>query len=131
MDDSAARDDLFRVSIDAFYDGRLAVGRVACDRLLNLPDLSAPIRAATRANQIFYAPTLAEIAPGLRDAPLDAPVRPGWSRFNPTIAADGDDWLVLLRTSNFRLEPPETYIVTDAGPNVRTANLRVQYDADP
>jgi tetratricopeptide (TPR) repeat protein len=128
--DPATWDDLLRVSIDAFYDGRLAEGRLACDRLLNLPDLPANVRSITRANQIFYAPMLAELAPGLREAPLDVPVRAGWARFNPTVAADGDEWLVLLRTSNYRFEPPDTYIVTDAGPNVRTAYLQVRCDAD-
>ncbi|HEU0115863.1 MAG TPA: hypothetical protein VFQ80_14355 [Thermomicrobiales bacterium] len=126
----AAWDELLRLSIDAFYDGRLAEGRLACDRLLNLPDLPPEVRAVTHANQVFYAPTLGEIVPSLREAPLLVPVRAGWTRFNPTVVADGDGWLVLLRTSNDRYEPPDTHIVTDAGPDVRTAYLLVPCDAD-
>ena len=57
---------------------------------------------------MHYAPLLADVAPSLVARRLDPPVQGGWSRFNPTVEADGEGWLGLVRSSNYRIEPPGT-----------------------
>ncbi|HEU5433710.1 MAG TPA: glycosyltransferase [Thermomicrobiales bacterium] len=101
---------LFERSIDAYYDGAFTEGRAACETLLSLPDLPDDIHALTRQNLRHYAQPLTALAPATAYRALDIPVTPGWSRFNPSIAAGPEGFRVIVRSSNYWLEcgvPPE------------------------
>jgi FkbM family methyltransferase len=98
MSETTAWDRLLERSINAYYEGELAEGRLACDQLLCLPDLPESVRWATRTNQIFYASRLGTLVSGYREAVIDV-AAPSGAASSPTVAADGDEWLVLLSTS--------------------------------
>jgi hypothetical protein len=86
-------------SIRAFYEGALDEGRLACDRLLAMPDLPPSVQAVTRTNQLYYAPRLADLAPSYRESTIEAATLPEWEPSRATIAADGDTWLLLVQSS--------------------------------
>lgn len=73
MGEGATWEPLLKRSIDAFYAGDLDAGRLACDQLLNMPDLPDAVRALTRTNQVHYAPPLSDWASSLREEPDAAP----------------------------------------------------------
>ena len=96
---------LHALGIHAYYAGELDAGRRACERLLNLPGLPPEIDKQGRANRTWYTQSLAGIAGGQLQVERIAcePAHPGWSCFNPTIAADGDRLLAIVRSSNYRI----------------------------
>lgn len=115
---------LFDVGITAFYDGDLEAGRLASEVLLARPDLDPQMETVARRNQIFYAPTLDELAPSLNLVPFAVPVEPGWSCFNPSIAAATDGYRAIARSSNYRLHKG-WYEIFDPHQVVRTTNYLV------
>lgn len=120
----------FQTTIDAYYDGRLAMGHDACERLLSLPSLPPDLVQQTRRNQVFYAPRLGELAVTLRARPIDIPVAEGWSRFNPSIARGPDGLRMVVRSANFATSPKLTYTVHDDAGIVQTMNYLVSLDDD-
>lgn len=88
-----AWEPLLERSISAYYEGRLAEGRLACDRLLCVPDLPANVRAVTRTNQAHYAQHIGEIAasyqePVISRAEFPEPAWGGsWAERRPDAAA--------------------------------------------
>jgi hypothetical protein len=120
---------LFDRSVTAFYEGDFAEGRLACDRLLGLPELPEEVSVVARRNAVHYARPLAELVPDWSPRRLHVPLEPGWAALNPAIVPDREDGSagtdgpvrVLVRTANFRLDPPASYVVTDGGGAVRTA----------
>ncbi|MEY2571391.1 MAG: hypothetical protein QOE63_1741, partial [Acidimicrobiaceae bacterium] len=47
---------------------------------------------------------LAALAPSLRVGEIKLDVRPAWPAFNPSIAADGDGFRMIVRTANYQIE---------------------------
>jgi predicted GH43/DUF377 family glycosyl hydrolase len=50
------------------------------------------------------APRLEWLAPSLKIGELQLTVRPDWPCFNPSIAASGDGFRMIVRTANYRIE---------------------------
>ncbi len=136
MHDVPAWKPLFERSVAAFYAGDFDEGRLACDRLLGVPDLPGDARDTTRRNAVHYARPLADFAPGWTAHRLDVPTRAGWSALNPVIVPDREDGSidpsgplrVLVRSANFRLDPPASYVVADGSGIVRTAYHLLELD---
>ena len=78
------------------------------------------------------APLLRELIPSWTSWPIRVPVRPGWSRFNPSIAANpaGDGFTLVLRSSNYTVDERLRYQTVDGDPSVRTENLLLSLDPD-
>ncbi|MCD6029165.1 MAG: uncharacterized protein K0S78_1339 [Thermomicrobiales bacterium] len=122
----------FQTTIDAFYQGGLHVGRNACERLLSVAGVPAQIEEQTRRNAVFYAPLLAETAPSPVHQPIEIEVPDGWSRFNPSIAADpeGDGLHLIVRSSNYSMTRQLRYTVHDDSGIIRTTNYLLALSPD-
>lgn len=99
MRDPNAWEALLDRSINAFYEGEFAEGRLACDQLLCLPDLPHHVRAVTRTNQVHYAQQLQHLVPSYREAAIALPMAVDSTLSNPTMTTEGADWLVLYTIS--------------------------------
>lgn len=119
-------------SIDAFYAGERDhdQGRAACEHLLSRADLPDHIRALTERNQTFYARPLAELAPSVAFTRVPRLVEPGWSWFNPSIAAEGSTLHVLVRSSNYAIQPGRRYAVFDRAGVVRSRYYHLRLGDD-
>ena len=71
---------------------------------------------------------LSELAPSARFAEVCLDVTPAWPQFNPSIAADGDGFRMIVRTANYRLEDG-VYHFLEPGNVIRTINYVVALDA--
>lgn len=130
MTDPQEWERLYRRTIDAYYEGNHEEGRIACDRLLSMPGVPPAAVGATRRNMVHYAPILRDVLPGYRERALVVPLSPGWSAFNPSIAARDGGYLLTVRTSNYVFEPPTTYYPADGGSTVRTSYQTIDLDGD-
>lgn len=122
----------FQTTIDAFYAGMLAEGRAASEALLSLDDLPEEIDQQTRRNATFYLPSLRDIAPSFSTRAIDFAVPEGWSRFNPSIAANpkSDGFTMIVRSSNYTVARFMQYTIHDAAQIIRTTNYLVDLTAD-
>lgn len=121
----------FQVTVDAFYQGELAAGLAACERLLSVETLPSNIELQTHRNLVFYAPALNEIAPATRFVPIEIPHRDGWSTFNPSIAGAGDGFRLIVRSSNYHYHGNVMSITVDDPESiVRTENSLLSLDDD-
>ncbi len=122
----------FQTTVDAYYQDELIAGRNACERLLSLPALPDTIDLLTRRNAVFYAPLLSETAPSAAHAPIDIPVPQGWSRFNPSIAADphSDGLHLIVRSSNYSMSRQLRYTIHDDSGVIRTTNYLLALSPD-
>jgi hypothetical protein len=122
---------LLERSISAFYEDQFPEGRLACERLLCLPDLPANVRAVTRTNQVHYARHIDEIAASYRRSTISRSLLPeaawhaSWAELNPDDAAfrslqtltghadeiDWEPWLSVLIDDAI-------YIMSSLGPTV-------------
>ena len=82
---------------------------------------------AERAVTADGEPLLAQLAPSVRIGELQLEVEPDWPCCNPSIAADGDGFRMIVRTVNFALER-DRYRVFDADGAIRTLNYLVRLD---
>ena len=121
---------LFQTTIDAFYARNYAAGLDACERLLSIAGLPSEIEMQTRRNLVFYAPFLAQVAPSTASRPIEIPVADGWTCYNPSIAAADEGFRMILRSANYRLDPPLRYTVHDADGIVRTINYLLDLSPD-
>lgn len=119
---------LHALGIHAYYAGELDAGRRACERLLNLPGLPPEIDAQGRANRTWYTQSLAGITGGQLHVERIAcePANPGWSCFNPTIAADGDRLLAIVRSSNYRIVEGRYVMPEEDAGVIRSENILVE-----
>lgn len=120
---------LFERAVHAFYEGDLAGGREASERLLGRDDLPAAVRLQARRNQTFYAPCLRELAPSVITSSIAVEVPTGWSCFNPSIAADDGGFGLIVRSSNYSVARMR-YTVHDADGIFRTTNYLLHLDDD-
>ena len=118
---------LHALGIHAYYAGEFDAGRRACERLLNLPGLPPKIDRQGRANRTWYTQSLASITEFQWERIACEPAHPGWSVFNPTIAADGDRFLAIVRSSNYRIENGRYVMPEEDQGVIRTENILVQW----
>ena len=120
---------LHALGIHAYYAGEYDCGRRACERLLNLPGLPPEIDKQGRANRTWYTQSLAGITGGQLGVERIAcePAHPGWSTFNPTIAADGDRLLAIVRSSNYRIVEGRYVMPEEDAGVIKTENILVEY----
>lgn len=119
----------FQRTIDAFYEGDLAAGLAACERLLSGDGLPEEIELQTHRNLAFYAPTLSDLIPATEMRPVALPTREGWSSFNPSIASSEDELRLIVRSSNYRYHGSVMSItVDDPDGIIRTENYWVRLD---
>ena len=123
------QEHLHALGIHAYYAGELDAGRRACERLLNLPGLPPEIDKQGRANRTWYTQSLAGITGGQLAVERIAcePAHPGWSCFNPTIAADGDRLLAIVRSSNYRIVEGRYVMPEEDAGVIKTENILVEY----
>jgi predicted GH43/DUF377 family glycosyl hydrolase len=118
------------LAIHAFYAGELETGRRACERILSTPGLPVETALQTRANRLWYTPTLSELAQATFRQIDIAPAYEGWSLFNPTVINHGGDLVGIVRSSNYRIEAGQYVIPPQDNGRIRTENLLVRYDHD-
>lgn len=70
-------------------------------------------------------PLLAQWAPSISLHPLTPPVRPGWSRFNPSIVRLGTATIIGVRSSNYRLTDAGRYEKDDSA--IRSETVLVDW----
>ena len=78
------------------------------------------LRAAT-------ATELSSLVPGLERGEVRLEVEPAWPQFNPTIAPNGDGFLLGVRTANYRIVNG-IYEILDVDGVVRTVNYLARLD---
>ena len=121
-------DHLHALAAHAYYCGEHDLGRRVCERLLRheLPENLEPL---VRRNRTWYTQRLDELV-ATRFVQIDCePARPGWSLFNPSVAAIGDRLLVNVRSSNYRIVGGRYVMPEEDGGRIRTENLLVEYFA--
>ena len=123
----------------ARQSGEHAAGLRACERLLSRPQGLPPlIEAEARILRTYLVPAAAGLFPGLQAQQIEPSLcedRPeGWTIFNPSCLVVGDELLVLVRSSNYRIVEGQ-YVVPQADvpgdgsmPWIRTRNLLLRYD---
>lgn len=121
---------LRQLAIHAFYAGEHDVGRRACERALRLPDLPEEAEANIRANRVWYTQTLADIMPCRLTPIVVESAHPGWTTFNPSIAADGDSLLAIVRSSNYRIVGGRYVMPDEDAGRIRTANILCRMSPD-
>lgn len=104
-------DDL-AISGHAYYVGEREAGLRACERILS-SEVDPETEARARRNRIWYTPTLSSLLGQAGFARVQVrPARPGWSTFNPTVAADGPGrLLIVVRSSNYRIVADGSYVM--------------------
>lgn len=119
---------LHALGIHCYYAGERDAGRRACERLLNLPGLPPEIDRQGRANRTWYTQSLADLAgESTVERIACEPAHPGWSCFNPTLAADGDRLLAIVRSSNYRIENGRYVMPEEDAGVIKTENILVEY----
>jgi predicted GH43/DUF377 family glycosyl hydrolase len=120
---------LHALAIHAYYAGEHDCGRRSSERLLNLPGLPPEIEQQARSNRSWYTQSLSGITGGqLRLERINCePAHPGWSLFNPTIAADRDGLLMLVRSSNYKIVDGRYVMPPEDGGVIRTENILRRY----
>lgn len=113
----------------AFEIGDIGAGRLACERLLAREGVPSPVRQRARRDQVRYAPRLDALVPSVAARAITFDVPAGWSRFNPSIAANDDGYRMIVRSSNFTNERMR-YTMHDPDGIVRTRNYLLDLDAD-
>src|SRR5215203_4308270 len=104
----------FQTTIDAYYEGELASGLEACERLLSVADVPSGIDLQTRRNLVFYTKPLGQLIPSMTTQQVDIPVAAGWSRFNPSIGEGPAGLRMIVRSANFTTTRQLRYTLNDA-----------------
>lgn len=72
------------------------------------------MRGDTVTPMVTVPPLLAQWVPSVSLQPLTPPVRPGWSRFNPSIVRHADITTIAVRSANYRLFDAGRYEMDDS-----------------
>lgn len=113
---------LHQLAAHAYYCGEKDAGRRACERLLRLP-LSPEKEERVRANRTWYTRPLAALADVRLEQITIEPALPGWSLFNPSIVRHGDDLVVNVRSSNYRIVDGQYVMPPEDGQTIKTRNI--------
>lgn len=122
------RHDEAREAYEELLDGRelpVTIARAVRENLRRLGNVSGSGDLADRHSEA----SLAELVPSVRFAEITLDVDPDWPQFNPSIAADGDGFRAIVRTSNYHLDRGVYTTIDDSG-EVRTINYLAKLDAD-
>jgi hypothetical protein len=77
---------------------------------------------------VTVPPLLAQWAPSVSLHPLTPPVRPGWSRFNPSIVRVDGSTIIGVRSGNYRLNDAGRYEMDDSA--IRSETVLVDWSGD-
>ena len=118
---------LHQLAVHSYYVGEREVGLRACERLLG-ERLTPEREAIVRRNRTWYTPTLDTLADcTMRQIDVE-PACEGWTLFNPTIVASRFGYLLVVRSSNYRMVDGR-YVTPEAdGGKIRTLNVRASLD---
>ncbi len=114
----------FALCVHAFHGGEFELGRRAAERAL-MTELPPSVEALVRRNRTWYTPTLDRLLNTKYVKYDGAPFREGWSLFNPTIIPYEDNYLMLVRSSNYRGFNGRFFYVDVDKDLIRTENLLV------
>jgi tetratricopeptide (TPR) repeat protein len=126
----------FELAVASYWAGDVDLALRLSDELLEAAELPQPIRAAIRDNRAACVskgavssapsapvvprrreartvPLLGELCPSFDARSLEVDVSPGWPVFNPSIAAEGDGFRVVLRSANYRISDGRYEYLTD------------------
>ena len=121
------------------YPRQREEAREACETLLHTPFLVPEIDQAARRNATWYAQPLALLgnrhfrpAPYSTSTEITVERLPGWSLFNPSIAADPQGNLaVIVRSTNYSLSAlDDSYQIHGPDQIIRTRNYLGRIDPD-
>jgi len=128
-------DDIYRhgfkeeISIAGFYScepQRRQAARDACADLAIRRDVPAAVRFTARQNWVHYARSAAELFGACTVKPIAFATEAPWRPFNPSICKREGRLEMILRTSNYRIEPDGEYVVDV--PPIRTRNYLCELD---
>jgi hypothetical protein len=118
------------LAVHAFYAGEIDAGRRACERILAIPGLDPEVAMRTRANRLWYTPTLDELADTTYERIDIEPAHDGWSLFNPTLIAHAGDLVGIVRSSNYQIVGGRYVMPEEDAGRIRTQNLLVRFGPD-
>lgn len=104
--------------------------RAARNRNLTLAALGRPPIPLAGDRLDAPARPLAELAPSARFGRIEIATDPAWPALNPSIAADGDGFRVVIRTANYRMDEQGRYLSLDGGREIRTLNYLAHLDGE-
>jgi predicted GH43/DUF377 family glycosyl hydrolase/tetratricopeptide (TPR) repeat protein len=136
----------FERSVAAYWTGRHLEALEDCDRLLDDGRLPWDFEAAAQSNRSYALGALApqersrraragaaerldRLAPGARFGEVRVEVEPDWPAFNPSIAADGEGFAMIVRTANYRIVGGR-YEFLDGGDRIQTLNYLARLGPD-
>jgi glycosyltransferase involved in cell wall biosynthesis len=141
----------FERAVAAYWTGRHAEAIADCDRLLAAGRMPADVEAAvasTRSYAVAALPPpaaatataaspfeqLDRLVPEARFAELHLDLDPDWPAFNPSIAAEGDGFAMVVRSANYRIHEGRYEYLTDPDPDegdaIRTLNYIARLGPD-
>ena len=123
-------DHLQALAVHAFYAGEIDAGRRACERILSMPGLPPEAAMQTRANRLWYTPTLDELADATFQRIDIEPAHEGWSLFNPALIAHAGDLVGIVRSSNYRIVDGQYVMPEEDAGRIRTENRLVRFGPD-
>lgn len=138
----------FELAVAMYWTGEYEQALAINDALLAEAHLPPAVAQAVRENRAYCAarlsrsvdllvrpsrshrspPLLEKMCPSLELAALELDVAPAWPSFNPTVAADGDGFRLIVRTANYRLTEGRYEFLEDEQA-VRTINYLVTLDS--
>jgi predicted GH43/DUF377 family glycosyl hydrolase/tetratricopeptide (TPR) repeat protein len=131
----------FELALAAYWVADFQQALALCDELLQDRTLPAGLVESVRETRSYCiertgaaparrqpASLLKSCAPSFEVAEIRLDVMPAWPQFNPTIAADGDGFRMIVRTANYVLEDGRYRFLED-GDAVRTLNYLVTLDS--
>jgi hypothetical protein len=119
---------LHQLAVHAYYVGEHDVGLRACERLLG-EGLTPAREAIVRRNRTWYTPTLDTLAACTMQQIDVEPAVEGWTLFNPTIVARKGEFLLVIRSSNYRMVDGRYVTPEEDGGKIRTLNVRASLDS--
>lgn len=117
------------LAIHSYYLNELDVGLRVCEKALRLP-LTEAQENTFRSYRTWYTRRLDQYLP-VTFHRLDIELEdPTWTRFNPSIVARPEGWLVNVRSSNYRLVDWRYVIPPEDQGVIRTKNYLVELTDD-
>jgi hypothetical protein len=115
-------DHLFQLSVHSYYADEREVGSRACEKLL-ASGLTPDRERIVRRNRTWYTQKVSELVPTWFHRIEVPTAHDGWSLFNPSIAADDNGFLVVVRSSNYSIVGGRYVIPPEDGTVIRTENI--------